>query len=113
MLQTGRRGLQTAARAERIGNYMVRSIPNEKSNYLLREETNEVRPGCENCCVAGLMSHCGAGAVWNEQKRCKYAEKSSVSNRCMHFIEAIDGHCDCVEAQRELRNSLSIEETKY
>jgi len=92
---------------------MARCIPNEKSSYLVREETNEVRPGCVNYCVTGLMSHCSAGAVWDEQKRCKYAEKSSVSNRCMHFIEAIDGHCDCVEAQRELRHTLSIEEKKY
>jgi hypothetical protein len=24
----------------------------------------------------------------------------------MYYIEAIDGHCDCVEAQRELRKSV-------
>jgi hypothetical protein len=29
--------------------------------------------------------------------------QSTVSNRCMYYIEAIDGHCDCVEAQREMR----------
>ena len=92
---------------------MARSIPDEKSSCLLREETNEVRPGRANYCVAGVMSHCTAGTVWDEQKRCKYAEKSSVSNRCMHFIEAIDGHCDCAAAQRELRHNLSIEEQKY
>ena len=66
---------------------------------------DEVRLECANYCVAGLMSRCSAGTVWNEQKKCKYAEKSTVSNRCMHYIEAIDGHCDCEEAQRELRCS--------
>ncbi len=77
------------------------------------EEKDEVRPACVNYCVAGLMSHCSAGTIWDKQKRCKYAEKSSVSNRCMHFIEAIDGHCDCFEAQRELRNAHKTKESKY
>jgi hypothetical protein len=90
---------------------MARCIPDEKSNCLLREQTNELRPSYVNYCVAGLMSHCSAGTVWDEQKRCKYAEKSSISYRCMHFIEAIDGHCDCVAAQRELRDSLEIKES--
>jgi hypothetical protein len=92
---------------------MAKCIPNEKRNGLLREETKRVRPGCVNYCVAGLMSHCSAGTVWDEQKRCKYVEKSSVSNRCMHFIEAIDGHCDCFEAQRELSDTLRVKENKY
>jgi hypothetical protein len=91
---------------------MTKCLPDEKRNCLLREETREVRLDCANFCVAGLMSRCSAGTVWNEQKRCKYAEKSTVSNRCMHFIEAIDGHCDCAEAQRELRNAVKIKAHK-
>lgn len=91
---------------------MRKGVPDEKRNCLLREETGDVRLGCANYCVAGLMSRCSAGTVWHEQKRCKYAEKSTVSNRCMHFIEAIDGHCDCAEAQRELRNALKIKAHK-
>lgn len=91
---------------------MTKRLPDEKRSCLLREETREVRLGCTNFCVAGLMSRCSAGTVWNTQKRCKYAEKSTVSNRCMHFIEAIDGHCDCVEAQRELRNTVEIKADK-
>jgi len=91
---------------------MTKCIPQEKRSCLLREEIRDVRPGYANYCVAGLMSRCSAGAVWNNQKRCKYAEKSTVSNRCMHFIEAIDGHCDCAEAQRELRNAVKIEADK-
>jgi hypothetical protein len=89
---------------------MAKCIPNEKNSCLIREETRDVRRGCLNYCVSGLMSRCSAGTVWNDQKRCKYAEKSTVSNRCMHFIEAIDGHCDCVEAQRELRDAVDIKE---
>ena len=80
---------------------MTKCLPDEKRSCLLREEPRETRLGCANFCVAGLMSRCSAGTVWDEQKRCKYAEKSTVHNRCMHFIEAIDGHCDCAEAQRE------------
>jgi hypothetical protein len=92
---------------------MANCTLNEERNCLLRQQTNEARTGCVNYCVAGLMSHCGAGAAWDEQKKCKYAEKSSVRNRCMHFIEAIGGHCDCVEAQKELRTALRAKENKY
>ena len=46
------------------------------------------------------------------QKICKYAEKSTVSNRCMHFIEAIGGHCDCAAAQRELRKAVSKDRSR-
>jgi hypothetical protein len=54
-----------------------------------------------NFCIPGVMSRCGAGKSWEEQKRCKYAKKSSVSQRCMYYIESIDGHCDCIEAQSD------------
>jgi len=91
---------------------MAKYLPDEKRNCLLREEARELRSGCANFCVAGLMSRCSAGTVWNAQKKCKYAEKSTVRNRCMHFIEAIDGHCDCAEAQRELRNAVKIKADK-
>ena len=91
---------------------MKKCLPDEKRSCLLRGETREVRLDCANYCVAGLMSRCSAGSVWNAQKRCKYAEKSTVSNRCMHFIEAIDGHCDCAEAQRELRNAVETKKGK-
>ena len=65
-----------------------------------------------NYCVSGLMSRCSAGTVWDEQKRCKFSEKSTVRHQCMHYIEAIDGHCDCAEAQRELRNAVKIKAHK-
>jgi hypothetical protein len=91
---------------------MAKCIPQEKRSCLLRGETRDLRLGYANYCVTGLMSRCSAGTIWNEQKRCKYAEKSTVRNRCMHFIEAIDGHCDCAAAQRELRNAVKIEADK-
>ena len=55
-----------------------------------------------NYCVPGIMSRCSAGLIWQEQKKCKFANKSTVSDRCMHYIESIYGHCDSVEAQKEL-----------
>jgi hypothetical protein len=56
------------------------------------------------------MSRCSAGAIWNDQKKCKYARKSSVGDRCMYYVEAIGGHCDCAEAQRDLRKSVDKRE---
>ena len=90
-------------RAVGMGNHMAKFIPNEKNSCLLGKDNYEVRLECVNYCVAGLMSRCSAGTVWNDQGKCKFAEKSTVSNRCMHYIEAIGGHCDCEKAQRELR----------
>ncbi len=77
---------------------------NDKSVSLLQQSEKRCeKRDCLNYCVSGLMSRCSAGTVWEEQKRCKFYEKSTVSNRCMYYIEAIDGHCDCVEAQKERR----------
>ena len=86
-----------------MGDTMAKNIQDEKNSCLLRNDDCKVRLDCANYCVAGLMSRCGAGTVWNDQRKCKFAEKSTVSNRCMHYIEAIGGHCDCERAQRELR----------
>ena len=63
------------------------------------------RSRCENLvnvnyCLPGIMSRCSAGLIWQDQRKCKYAIKSTVGDRCMHFIESIDGHCDSVYAQR-------------
>ncbi len=99
-------------RAARVVNMMAKCIPDEKNNCLLREDAPEIKLIRANFCVPGVMSRCSAGRVWNDQKRCKYAEKSTVRNRCMHFVEAIGGHCDCVEAQRELRKVARDKEIK-
>ena len=81
---------------------MVASDNNEKFNHLNRRQ----RPCAElvsvNYCIPGTMSRCSAGLIWNEQKKCKYAIKSSFSDRCMHYIESMYGHCDSVDAQRGL-----------
>ena len=70
----------------------------EKSSGLQQQKLDYI-----NYCVPGLMSRCSAGTVWEQQKRCKFSEKSTVRHQCMYYIEAIDSHCDCVEAQKELR----------
>jgi hypothetical protein len=63
-----------------------------------------------NYCVSGIMSRCSAGSVWLEQRKCKFSKKSSVSERCMHYIVPLDGHCDCVDAQIEMRKLASLDE---
>ena len=57
-----------------------------------------------NYCISGMMSRCSAGPAWKKQQNCKFARKSTLSNRCMHYIESIDAHCDCVAAQKELKS---------
>ncbi len=54
-----------------------------------------------NFCVPGILSKCGAGTIWSGHRHCAFATKSEFSNKCMHYIEAIDGHCDCVDAQKD------------
>ena len=95
-----------------MDNNMDKYKPDEKNSCLLRKDNCEVRLECANYCVAGLMSRCSAGRVWNDQNKCKFAEKSTVSNRCMHYVEAIGGHCDCEEAQRELRFTVNTKTGK-
>lgn len=60
-------------------------------------------------CIPGIMSRCSAGSTWLEQKKCKFAKRSTIRHRCMHYIESINGHCDCVEAQRELGHLNQID----
>ena len=54
-----------------------------------------------NFCVPGILSKCGAGTSWSGHRHCTFAKKSRVSNKCIHYIEAIDGHCDCIDAQKD------------
>lgn len=63
--------------------------------------------GGVNCCIAGFMSRCGAGPCIIDQHACKFFRKSSAGERCMHYCVSIDGHCDCVVAQDELKRSGS------
>ena len=87
---------------------MTNCIPNKKSNRPLCPNKPDLRLVRTNYCVPGVMSRCSAGGVWSDQQKCKYAAKSTVRDRCMYYIEAIDGHCDCVEAQSELKKAADI-----
>ena len=83
---------------------MAASDSDEKFNHLYHRQRRCAELVSANYCIPGMMSRCSAGLIWHDQKKCKFAKKSSVSNRCMHYIEPINGHCDSVEAQRELRS---------
>jgi hypothetical protein len=54
-----------------------------------------------NYCIPGILSKCSAITSWAEQRLCKFAIKSDYANKCMYFIESIDGHCDCLDAQKD------------
>jgi len=54
-----------------------------------------------NYCIPGILSKCSARELWDEQKHCKYASKSDFAHKCMYFIESLDGHCDCYDAQKD------------
>ena len=79
---------------------MEASDKDEKFNRLYRRQQQCSGLVRVNYCVPGVMSRCSAGLIWHEHQKCKYAVKSTRSDRCMHFIESISGHCDSVDAQR-------------
>ena len=81
---------------------LEKSSPKEQA-----EKRRSVGQDCISYCVSGLMSRCRAGAVWPDQRKCKYYTKSTTRDRCMHYIEALGGHCDCAAAQREARNQTN------
>jgi hypothetical protein len=54
-----------------------------------------------NYCKTGLLSKCGAGSKWEDQRVCRFAIKSSFSPKCMYYNESMDGHCDCLDAQKD------------
>ena len=70
----------------------------DKPQSSIRPQAN-LRP--VNFCVPGILSKCGAGTTWSGHSYCIFANKSQYSDKCMHYIEAIDGHCDCVDAQKD------------
>ena len=53
-----------------------------------------------NCCITGIISKCSAGVTWAEHKVCMYAIKASYADRCMYYNAALEGHCDCLDAQK-------------
>jgi hypothetical protein len=54
-----------------------------------------------NHCIRGLFSKCGAGNTLLEHRLCRFAIKSEFSNKCMYYNESMNGHCDCLDAQKE------------
>ena len=90
--------------AEEATAIMVYSSKRDESSHLRDNRRDRSQLVSVNYCVPGIMSRCSAGLIWHEQKKCKFARKSTVGERCMHYIESINGHCDSVEAQRELRD---------
>jgi hypothetical protein len=83
---------------------MIKPKSKQTTDHIHRSQNTRSRAETTNFCISGIMSHCGAGTNWQEQKRCKFAQKSSISNKCMYYIESIDGHCDCLEAQLEINS---------
>ena len=49
-------------------------------------------------CKRDIISVCDAGNR-EQQKKCRFYQKSSYKNACMYFV--FDAYCDCVEAQRK------------
>jgi len=82
---------------------MAASDNDKKFNHLYSRQQRCAELVSVNYCIPGTMSRCSAGLTWQEQKKCKYAIKSSVSDKCRHYIGSIYGHCDSVDAQRGLR----------
>jgi len=81
---------------------MAASDNDQKYNQLYRGQRRCAELVSVNYCIPGIMSRCSAGSIWRDQKKCKYANKSTVRDRCMHYIEPLAGHCDSVDAQRGL-----------
>jgi len=86
---------------------MAASDNDKKFNQLYGRQRRCADLVSVNYCIPDTMSRCSAGLIWQEQKKCKYAIKSTVSDRCMHYIESIYGHCDSVDAQRGLSSKES------
>jgi hypothetical protein len=48
-------------------------------------------------CKRDIISVCAAGGR-EQQKSCRFYQKSTYKNACMYFV--FDAYCDCIEAQR-------------
>lgn len=75
----------------------------KRAHYECLNETTETCGGV-NRCIVGFMSKCGAGPLVINQKACRFFKMSSAGNRCMHYCVALDGHCDSIDAQQEMKN---------
>jgi uncharacterized Fe-S center protein len=80
----------------------------ENSHKLQSDRHCLEKLNCLNYCVTGVISQCTAGPNLQRQKKCKYYEKATIRDQCMYYIEALNGHCDCVDAQREAQKGNKI-----
>ena len=75
---------------------------NDKIDNILISAKSQQNLQKANNCIPGILSKCSAGTNWTEQTVCRYAIKSDYAkNKCMYYIETIEGHCDCLDAQRD------------
>ena len=73
----------------------------EKSDKAQLAVRNQLNLKSVNHCIPGILSKCGAGTTWAEQRQCRFAVKSDFVNKCMYYNQSMDGHCDCIDAQRD------------
>lgn len=76
-------------------------ISDDQAQKYLSPQKNRQKLRTANFCIPGILSKCSAGITWTEHRYCKFAIKSEYSNKCMYFIESIDGHCDSLDAQKD------------
>lgn len=82
---------------------MEKSDLNESPSRIKCERGSDKKTECRNYCACEIMSKCTAGSSWREHRECKFSRKSSSGDHCMYYRDTINGHCDCVDAQRELK----------
>jgi hypothetical protein len=82
---------------------MVKSDLDKSPSRIKCERGPDKKTECRNYCACGIMSKCTAGPSWREHRECKFSRKSSSGDRCMYYRDTFNGHCDCVNAQRELK----------
>ena len=62
---------------------------------------NQLNLKSVNHCIPGILSKCGAGTTWAEQRLCSFAVKSDFANKCMYYNFSMEQHCDCIDAQKD------------
>jgi len=78
-------------------NASVRRYKNELQSSIRHQPNLKI----VNFCVPGILSKCAAGKTWADHRLCRFAVKAEFSNKCIHYVEEIEGHCDCIDAQRD------------
>ena len=82
------------------------SSSDDKTDKMRSSVGNQQNLTTLNYCRPGIFSTCGSGDAWTGHRLCKFARKSEFANKCMHYIESRDRHCDCLDAQKEAINTV-------